>query len=152
MLRRGFSVIVLCVLVTAVVVAPALAGKRRAARRDEIPYRAPTAGAGGVISQCDEHDQVGCADFVPRLAEKFILVTVEDDSGSAVYANLAQDIDDDGVQEFIHRFCGEMDEPIEIDPTKKVTVHVFAGPGYGDPTCVGPATSGLITVRHSTRR
>lgn len=150
MLRKA-SLLILMGLVTAALITPAAAGRGRQPRKDEIPYRAPTAGIGGVVSQCDEHDQIGCVDFVPRLKERFIQVKVADDSGAAVYANLAQNTDSDPMQEIIHRFCGEMEEPLEIDPTTKVTVHIYEGPGMGALTCVGPATSGIVTAVHSTR-
>lgn len=88
--------------------------------------------------------------FRPRATERFVAVTIEDASGTAVPARVTQDLDGDGKPEVESKFCGATDQPVEIEPGVPVTVWMEIG------TCDGPAsgsagawTQGTMTATFS---
>ncbi|MFN2388165.1 MAG: hypothetical protein ABR575_00960 [Actinomycetota bacterium] len=150
-MRRTIPIVVAALVALSLAAGGMGAHAKKRVRKVVADYRSPTVGAGGIVSECNEHDNVGCVDMVALSGERYIRVSIEDDLGTQVYANLAQDVDGDGIQDFIHAFCGEMERAQQIDPMKKVTIHIFEGPGRGALDCPGPSSSGTITGLFSRR-
>ena len=82
--------------------------------------------------------------FSPRKGERHISVVVEDQSGLPARAVVGQDIDGDGVTEWIGELCGATESPIRFRKGYDVTVAAQEGPCANN--TVGMATFGTITA------
>ena len=148
--RRSIAGIMIAVLLVIGAGTPVAAGKKAKPRKMEISYTEPAYGTTG-IGLCFQGSS--CAFFGDPIGkEKFVSVTVRDDLGTDVYASVIQDTNEDGAylatDDLTVHFCGETEEPIELEPNKAVSVWVWQGPG-ANPPCPGAASAGTVTATFS---
>lgn len=79
--------------------------------------------------------------FKTRPSERFVQVTVEDATGSAIPATVEQDVDGDGEADVEVEICGATESPVAIEGGTPVTVHLqhgtcgaIASGRFGSPT------------------
>ena len=111
-------------------IAPAAGGPRQ--RTENVPYDTP---AGNVMDTLWV-EVSGAPEASPLAREKFVSVTLQDDSGRPVAAMLHQGDEELGA------FCGSTEEPVRLANREPVHVHIFTGPGCSD---VSTATKGTAT-------
>ncbi len=89
--------------------------------------------------------------FRTKASERFVSVTIEDQSGLAIPARIAQDVDGDDVDDLEHEFCGTTSGPVAITPGVPVDVWMSHGTcdGVTDPTSAGGWTTGTVTATFS---
>ncbi|HEV2757065.1 MAG TPA: hypothetical protein VG318_14955 [Actinomycetota bacterium] len=132
-------------VVAGALIAPAEAGKKKEkARVAEGTYDNPAVGIPGVAGTSNAG---GAYEFGTIAGERFISVEVDDDSGGSPTLTFSQNTDtSDDSWEIFATACGKTEEPLPIEGGLPVRVSVYATPGVGQTTCVGPATSGTITA------
>lgn len=84
--------------------------------------------------------------FTPKAGERFVSVTITDNTGLPVPARLEQDTNGDDEPDIKHGFCGATDSPVEIVPNAKVVVWMIDGT-CGD--AAGGWTTGAMTATFS---
>lgn len=126
---------------------PAEAGKRKKVRKAEGTYENPAIGVPGVAGTSSAG---GAFEFGITSKEAFIDVEIVDDGGQPVMATMSQDTDPSTTSwEIFATFCGSTEEPVPVEPGITVRVSVYTMPGPDQPTCTGPATSGVIKASFS---
>jgi hypothetical protein len=121
--------------------------KKRVERVAEGTYDNPALGVPGVAGTSSAG---GAFEFGLASNESFIDVEITDESGQAVMATMSQDTDPSTPSwEIFATFCGKTDEPVPVEPGIAVRVSVYTVPGPDDPSCVGPASSGVIKATFS---
>ncbi|MFN2587420.1 MAG: hypothetical protein ABR613_04780 [Actinomycetota bacterium] len=136
---------IVAALAAGALVAPAEAGKKKKkARVAEGTYDNPAVGVPGVVGTSNAG---GAFEFGTMANEKFISVVVDDDAGGSPTITFSQNTDPrDDDWEIFAVACGKTEEPLPITGGLPVRVSVYATPGRGAETCIGPATSGTITA------
>ena len=151
-MRKHALVVTLIIGLVAALATPTLARKKPAKRKYELTYTEPAVGTAGA-GVCTQGSS--CLFFgAPAGREKYFAVEVVDDLGTAVYASVIQDTNEDGnflvADDLTVGICGATEEPIEIEPGKAISVWVWEGPG-ADPPCPGGASSGTATAFFSAK-
>ena len=82
--------------------------------------------------------------FKPRKGERFVSVTLEDQSGLPARAVVGQDLDGDGVRDSATEICGATTSPIKF--RKGIDVMVVAQEGPCSDNTVAMATFGTVTA------
>lgn len=135
----------LALLATGLVAGSAQAGTapRTVDRSYQPVYVEPAGTAGGV------HSTNGVT-FRTRANERFVTVTIEDQSGLTIPAHLAQDVDGDGDDEVRHELCGSTSAAVAIHPGVPVTVWMDHGTcDEANPATAGGWTTGTVTATFS---
>ena len=150
-MRKALVGAIVGALLLGALAAPVHAGKKSKSRKAELSYSEPAHGTHGV-GVCLQG--ASCAFFgAPLGNEKFVSVVIEDDLGTAPFASVIQDTNEDGnflaTDDLTVHLCGETAEPVELEPGKAVSVWVWQGPG-SNPPCPGGASSGKITATFSS--
>jgi hypothetical protein len=101
----------------------------------------PTVPQGGIHSSSS-------GTFRTRARERFVTVTIQDDSGLTVPGELRQDVDGDDEADFSQAFCGSTPDRVAIEPGVPVEVVRLTGScnDLTDPTGYGGWTAGTVTV------
>ena len=133
----GFTLLTICLLA-------GWASAGETGRTVERAYQPAYVGAGSIYSSNGVH-------FKARAAERFVSVTIEDDSGLPIPARVAQDLDGDRRDDVNHEFCGSTAEPVAIEPGARVSVWMAHGScnDVTDPSSLGGWTTGTITATFS---
>ena len=138
--------IALAMLAVCLVAGSATAGSRgRTVEQAYQPVEAdPTVPQGGIHSSSS-------ATFRTRARERFVSVTIQDDSGLAVPAEVRQDVDGDEEADVSHTFCGSTPDAVAIEPGVAVEVVRFTGScnDVTDPAGYGSWTTGTVTATFS---
>ncbi len=82
--------------------------------------------------------------FKPRPGERFVSVSLQDDSGFTARAMVGQDLDGDRVEDVSQEVCGATDEPIRL--RKDAVVMVWAQEGPCQNGTAAMATFGTVTA------
>lgn len=154
-MRKITIVMLLALVAPGLLASPVTAGKKKRPpkpRKIELSYAAPAYGTAGA-GVCFQGES--CLFFGPPVKkERFFSVEIVDDLGTAVYASVIQDTNEDGnylaTDDLTVPICGETEEPIEIERAKPVSVWVWQGPG-ADAACPGGASSGTATATFSSK-
>jgi hypothetical protein len=153
-MRRTVLVALVISLIAGPLLAPAEARKRRRiVQRARAAYETPALGHSDALIGCLlVADGLGCVNFIPRAGMRYLKLQIKDQSGTATYAAVSQDLDGDGVGDVDYpNVCGKTAKPIKIRPGYAVTVFINAGPG-ADPPCPGVGTSGTVRATFSNLR
>jgi hypothetical protein len=110
-------------IVTLMLLGTASAGKHRRVESDDY-LGGGIAGVVGVNSQA--LIDVGSAHFQGG-PERFVNVTVEDETGRPVLGEVGQNLDSDEEPEISYFFCGNTDKAVKIKPRYDVTVYLYSG-------------------------
>ena len=132
-MNRMTKVLALATVVTLVAVAPAAGAPR--SRTETAAYES----ASGVHLMDVAWMEVAAGELPsaqPLSREKFVSVTLEDESGRPVAGIVHQ-----GDQE-LGDFCGATETPLALSGRKPVHVHVYSGAGCSDVTL---PTAGTVT-------
>jgi len=149
-LRASSPVIALVlVLVGAMLVAPASAGKKKRVERvDEREYILATGPRGAADTPCVAAP-IGCVIFPLEKGDKFVDVEVIDDAGEPVWASVYVYGYTDGSDTHEH-ICGESEAPLKLAPDmEELVVVTTQTTGGATSPCTGPATQGTIKVTFS---
>ena len=151
-MKKGVVVaLILGLIASALVVAPAEAGKKKkkkVTREVTVEYQAPALGtpeSGGVCLRPTN----SCGDIPVGATEKFVLVEITDATGTPVAVNLGQDTDPNtlGTEVDLGTYCGTTEVPIPMEPGYTIVVFPWA---FGGGTCPGAvATTGSVTATMS---
>jgi hypothetical protein len=136
---------IVAALVAGALIAPAEAGKKKPKPRSvEGTYANPAVGVPGLVGTSNAG---GAVEFVALSNESTISVSIEDDGGGTPTFTMSQNSDPaDDTYEIMGTWCGETPEPVAIEPGLAVRVSVYTTPGPDQPSCVSPASSGVITA------
>lgn len=101
------------------------------------------------VGSCAQTDAINCVRIPASAEEQYVTAVVNDDTGQAVPVSVKADLDGDNRTETLYGvFCGETEEPIEIDPGVEVTFWVGITRDNASQGCP-PPTSGSIDVTFS---
>lgn len=136
---------VVAALAATALVGPAEAAKRKPKSRvAEGSYDNPAIGVPGVVGSGAAG---GIFEFPTMANENFISVTIDDDGGGTPTFTMSQNTDPaTDSYEIMGTWCGETKEPVQIAPGLPVRVSVYTTPGRDQPTCISPASSGVISA------
>ena len=84
-----------------------------------------------------------------RAGERFVMVAIEDATGTTVPAVITQDVDGDGEADTEADFCGATEKPVAIEPGVELTVSMQHGFCDGVTGAFGAFTEGTITATFS---
>ena len=148
---------VVALMVSALVAPDALAGKKKkkkakkpakVERKVTGSYAAPAT----VVGLCSQDDAVGCV-RIPSGPEETYLTSakVTDSHGQPVVVGVAADLDSSGSTEtYYGHFCGELPEPIQIDPGVEITFWIGSPLHQPNAPCPpGFATQGTIDITYA---
>lgn len=116
-------------------------GPQRVERTVEFEYVCPCTGRLQLGSLTGGDPNLGGGPLATGADDVYLMGTVDDASGTAVSVNVNQDVDGDGLNDSVGSFCGETEEPMEINPGLEMRMFI------GDPApCPGSvALGGTIT-------
>ncbi|MGI8775032.1 MAG: hypothetical protein ACR2KQ_08485 [Actinomycetota bacterium] len=131
-------------------VSTAEAGKKKKKKKQKKVEREATGTYTSTIvvavGTCSQQDAVNCVRIPSGPDEKYITATVTDATGQGVPVAVKADLDGDNSTEKLYgTFCGETEEPIEVDPGVEVTFWVGVTADTAALACP-PATEGSIDV------
>ncbi len=136
-------------LVGLVAMAPSAdAAKKKAKKRKaQGTYAAPAT----VVGNCTQTDGIGCMTIQSGPGEKYITATATDAHGLPVSISVDADLDGDMSTETNYgSFCGETEEPIQIEPGVALVFWVGrADVALLDQCAPGIATQGTLDVTFS---
>lgn len=139
------------VLTSALLGAPALAGKNTKRRVAEAPYTGAVLGTESTDGgYCLTSPNIGCMDFTWLRGERSVVLEIRDATGLPVYGAVGQWIqgpDNNYTSDMVY-FCGKTTPPFKIDP-KKGDLAVFLYDAGPLPECPGVATSGKVVATFS---
>jgi hypothetical protein len=156
-MKKVLSVLLMVGLVVGSLAMPAEAGKKkkkkkvvRVERTVESVYQAPAIGSPSAGGACPNATN-SCAEIATGAEDKYVKVSVEDATGTAVAFSLAQDTDEAtlGSEVDMGVFCGTTgDETIAVQaPGVPLLSFVWA---FGDIICPGGvATTGTVSATFS---
>ena len=119
-MKKTIAVALALGLLVGALVAPAEAGKKKKKRKKPVrverqvqgTYAAPAT----VVGNCTQTDGIGCMTITNGPGEKYLTASVTDEHGQPVAISVAADLDGDIQTETTYgAFCGETEEPIEVD-------------------------------------
>jgi hypothetical protein len=144
-MKKTIAILATAGLLAASFAGPADAKRKRKPKRiereAESSYDTPAIGHPDVIVGCS--GSTGCATFTVGPKERYATFEITDSLGTPVYAVGGQDLDEDGFADTRFTFCGNTEEPVEIEPSVNVNIFISAGPGM-NPPCTGAASSGTV--------
>lgn len=145
-------VMVLGLVVGSTVTADAAKKKKKNKKPQKVERQATgTYQSTGVVAvgTCAQNDAINCVRIPAAATEQFVSAVVKDDTGQAVPVAVKADLDGDNRTETLYGvFCGETEEPIQIDPGIEVTFWVGITSDNAALACP-PPTSGSIDVTFS---
>jgi hypothetical protein len=129
---------------------PAEAGKKKKKKKKVTKVERSVTGtydapALVIAGACGQDGAIGCVTFATGAEETWITeLKITDQHGQPVYAELAQNLDDDNISETdLGTLCGELAEPVQFTAGFEIYVWILTPPR--DPTCVpGQGTSGKV--------
>jgi hypothetical protein len=147
-MRRTITAILAIGLVAGAFSAPAAeAGKKKKKTYKRVAthdYAVPAFGVGGVGGSCPNATD-SCARFPTTAKDKYIQVSIEDDSGMPVYGTISHpDQNGDGFVESLGTFCGESGK-VAIQSGAEVIIFPYLTSATPVTGCQGVATQGTIT-------
>ncbi|MDQ3985359.1 MAG: hypothetical protein M3280_02540 [Actinomycetota bacterium] len=145
-MRKTLITMLMAAFVLGALVAPAAEAGKRKARKAKGTYDAPSAAVEG-NGFCDP----GCVSFSTKSAEKTVQMTIVDQTGLPVSAQVTiPDQNGDGFVETIAAFCGKSGK-ISFPGGTPLSVFIYGHPTagvfeqFGGPTaCQGIGTTGTI--------
>jgi hypothetical protein len=154
-MRKTITTILALGLVAGALLAPTSveAKKRKPYKRvATYDYTVPAFGQADVGGTCPNAAS-GCASFATTAKDKFVVVKIEDASGTPVSGTLSHpDTNGDSLVEPLGSFCGQS-EKVAIQPGAELIVFPYmigstgATESLGGPAqCLGVATQGKITA------
>ncbi|MDQ3940212.1 MAG: hypothetical protein M3238_02550 [Actinomycetota bacterium] len=149
MKRSVVTLLVLGLLAGMMVASPAEAAKKKKkTRKVQGSYAAPAT----IVGACSQTDGVGCMAIVSGPKETSLTAKVTDQHGQPVSISVEADLDGDSSTETSYgSFCGETEEPIQIDPGVELIFWVGrADVALLDACAPGAATQGTMDVIFST--
>jgi hypothetical protein len=153
-MKKSFAVVLILGLIASMALGtPAQAKKKKAVKKvvrtATGTYQAPTL---IVVGTCTSTDAVGCVTLPTGTNENYITAAkVTDQTGQPVYVSVQADTNGDAQDDASYgTFCGELTEPIKIDPGVQLHFWVGLSPDPGFVGCVpGFATTGSVDVTFS---
>jgi hypothetical protein len=152
-MKKSIIVLLVMGLVASMALAvPAQAKKKKVkkvVRTATGTYQAPSLIA---VGTCTSTDAVGCVVLPTASNESYITsAKVTDQTGQPVYVSVQADTNGDAQDDAIYgSFCGELTEPLQIDPGTQLHFWVGVTPDPGIVGCVpGAATSGTVDATFS---
>jgi len=153
-MRKTLTTILALGLIVGALIAPnaeARKKKKPYKRVATYEYTVPAFGQADVGGTCPNAAS-GCASFATTAKDKFVVVKIEDASGTPVSGTLSHpDQNGDGFVESLGSFCGQS-EKVAIQPGAELIVFPYmigstgATESLGGPAqCAGVATQGTIT-------
>ncbi|MGH2757408.1 MAG: hypothetical protein ACRDI3_06435 [Actinomycetota bacterium] len=148
--RLAVFVMILSLVVGTVAVAEAGKKKKKAKkpvkteREAQGTYSAPAT----LVGNCTQTDGIGCMTIASGPEEAFLTAKVTDAHGQPVSISVEADLDGDAMTETDYgTFCGETEEPIQIDPGAEIIFWVGrADIAVADACAPGVATQGTLDV------
>lgn len=145
-------VMVLGLVVGSTVTADAAKKKKKKKKPQKVERQVTgTYQSTGVVAAgtCAQTDAINCVRIPAASTERFVSAVVNDDTGQAVPVSVKADLDGDNRTETLYGvFCGETEEPIEIEPGIEVTFWVGITSDNATLACP-PPISGSIDVTFS---
>lgn len=130
-------------------VGTAEAGKKKKKKQKKVEREATgtyTSTVVVAIGTCSQQDAINCVRIPSGPKEKYVTASVNDATGQAVPVAVKADLDGDNTTETLYgAFCGETEEPIEVDPGVEVTFWVGITVDTAGLACA-PPTEGSIDV------
>lgn len=117
------TIIAIATVATVMLGSTATAGKTQREETDDY-LGAGIAGVVGINSQ--SLIDLGSAHFRGG-SERFVSVTIADETGSSILGEVAQNLDSDAAPEISHFFCGETTKPLRVKPRVDVVVYLYSG-------------------------
>jgi hypothetical protein len=146
-MRKTITVLLALGLILGAFMAPAADAKKKKKkpykRVATHEYQVPALGAGDVGGSCPNATN-SCAHFPTTAKDKYIQVTIEDQSGMAVYGTVSHpDQNGDGFVESLGSFCGESGK-VAIQSGAEVIIFPYLIGSFLE-GCQGVAAGGTIT-------
>lgn len=136
---KRIATLAILILGLSAAVGQAAPGQRVVEKNYEPVYFIPNGTAGSIYSSNGVR-------FRPKAGERFVSVSITDNTGLPVPARIEQDIDGDDKADIKLTFCGATEAPVEIVPDARVVVWMIDG------TCddtAGGWTTGVMTATFS---
>lgn len=152
-MKRAIIVALVLGLVAGALAAPATAGKKKKKKKQAKVERTVTGSyelpALVVAGFCGQQDAIGCVTFTAVKPEKWIKeLNITDQHGLPVWASVQQDTDGDNISDTtVATVCGELEEPVEFDPSYEIIVWIMTPPRGA----CGQGTSGEVEVTFTNR-
>ena len=156
-MKKTITVVLTIGLVAASLAMPAEAAKKKkkkaakpvkVERQAQGTYQAPAT----VVGNCTQTDGIGCMTIATGSGETFITAAkITDSTGQPVVVSVAADLDGDIQTETQYgTFCGELTEPLQIDPGASIVFWVGRAVDAATTGCApGVGTSGTLDVTFS---
>lgn len=112
-------------------------------RTVEARYTEPMRGHPDLFATCIQPDNRGCVEFGVGPKDRKVSIVVSDDSGTAPYFLLRQEIEG-GVEDRF--FCGTTDGFVPVESDGRITVFVYATTSTSDIGCTGLGSAGTVTA------
>ena len=140
-MRKLVTVLIACFLLTALLAPASGAPAGRQVSREYTMSH-------GVIAfnTAQAHWTLGAAYevFRPNPGERFVALSITDDSGMPARGHVHMDADGDGKLDKIEDFCAETPQPIAVGEAKKIEVGVIFGSCPDDSPAI--VTQGTVTA------
>lgn len=95
--------------------------QKRVERTVEFEYTCPCT---GYLQLGGAGDNLGGGPIATGADDVYLTGVAQDASGTAISVNVNQDTDGDGFNNAVGRFCGETDDPIEINPGLEMRIFI----------------------------
>lgn len=146
-MRKTITALLAVGLITGAFMAPAADAKKKKKPYKRVAthdYAVPALGVGGVGGSCPNATD-SCAHFPTSPKDKYIQVTIEDNSGMDIYGTVSHpDQNGDGFVEPLGNFCGKSGK-IAIQPGAEVVIFPYLTSATPVTGCEGVAAGGTIT-------
>ena len=147
-MRKTITTVLAIGLVAGAFMAPAAEAKKKKPYKRVAThnYTVPAIGAGDVGGSCPGATN-SCAHFPTTAKDKYIQVTIKDQSGLPVYGTISHpDQNGDGFVESLGQFCGKSGK-VAIQAGAEVVIfpYLIGSVGLLGTPCQGVATGGTIT-------
>ncbi|HWC14694.1 MAG TPA: hypothetical protein VG929_08865 [Actinomycetota bacterium] len=124
--------------------------KKKAPKKAERTVEGTYTSTGVIaVGFCSQTDAVNCVEIPSGANESFLTAKVTDAHGLPVPVAVKADLDGDNSSETLYgTFCGETEEPIQIDPGAAIIFWIGISSNTAAMGCP-PATTGSIEVTFS---
>jgi len=150
-MRKTIAVALALGLLAGALVAPAEAGKKKKKRKPkkvEREAQGTYAAPATVVGNCTQTDGIGCIGILSGPKEKYITATITDAHGQPVAVTVDGQTDEDINTDVTYgSFCGETEEPIQIDPAVQLVFWIGRADDAATQGCApGIGTQGTLDV------